>query len=79
METLSLDGYFSFENNHHVAKDFGNMYHFLPSAILRPKSVQDISNTIRDIYEICSASELTVAAKGMNSKPPHQKKNGVSI
>ena len=65
LETLGLDGYFSFENNHHAAKDFGNMYHFLPSAVLRPKSVQDISNTIKHIYEMGSASELTVAARGM--------------
>ncbi|XP_050245718.1 cytokinin dehydrogenase 1-like [Quercus robur] len=64
LETLGLDGYFSFENNHHAAKDFGNMYHFLPSAVLHPKSVQDISNTIRHIYEMGSASELTVAARG---------------
>ena len=64
LETVGLDGYFSFENNHHAAKDFGNMYHFLPSAVLHPKSVQDISNTIRHIYEMGSASELTVAARG---------------
>ena len=65
LETLSLDGYFSFENNHHAAKDFGNMCHFLPSAVLRPKSVQDISNTIRHIYKMGSASELTIASRGM--------------
>ncbi|XP_041028618.1 cytokinin dehydrogenase 1-like isoform X1 [Juglans microcarpa x Juglans regia] len=64
LETLPLDGYFSFENNHHAARDFGNMYHFLPLAILHPKSVPDISTTIRHIFQMGSASELTVAARG---------------
>ncbi|KAG6640967.1 hypothetical protein CIPAW_09G040900 [Carya illinoinensis] len=64
LETLTLDGYFSFENNHHAAKDFGNLYHFLPSAVLHPKSVSDISTTIRHIFKMGSASELTVAARG---------------
>jgi cytokinin dehydrogenase len=64
LETLSLDGYFSFENNHHAAKDFGNIYHYLPSAVLYPKSVPDISNTIRHVFEMGSASELKVAARG---------------
>jgi cytokinin dehydrogenase len=66
LETLGLDGYFSFDymNNHHAAKDFGNMYHFLPSAVLHPKSVPDISATIRHIFDMGSASELTVAARG---------------
>lgn len=64
LETLGLDGYFSFENNHHAAKDFGNIYHFLPSAVLHPKSVPDISTTIKQIFKTGSASELTVAARG---------------
>ncbi|XP_062167743.1 cytokinin dehydrogenase 1 [Alnus glutinosa] len=66
LETLGLDGYFSFDymNNHHAAKDFGNMYHFLPSAVLHPKSVPDISATVRHIFDMGSASELTVAARG---------------
>lgn len=63
-QTLSLDGYFSFDNNHHTAKDFGNIYHFLPSAVLYPKSVSDVSSTIKLIYEMGSGSELTVAARG---------------
>ncbi|KAL5546409.1 hypothetical protein UlMin_006096 [Ulmus minor] len=64
LEILSLDGYFSFENNHHAAIDFGNIYHFLPSAVLFPKSVSDISSTIRHVFEMGSSSELTVAARG---------------
>ncbi|KAK9922128.1 hypothetical protein M0R45_030608 [Rubus argutus] len=38
--------------------------HFLPSAVLYPKSVSDISSTIKLIYEMGSGSELTVAARG---------------
>ncbi|KAL6145188.1 PREDICTED: cytokinin dehydrogenase 1-like [Fragaria vesca subsp. vesca] len=63
-QTLSLDGYLSFDNNHHTAKDFGNVYHHLPSAVLYPKSVSDISSTIKLIFEMGSGSELTVAARG---------------
>ncbi|PON34997.1 Cytokinin oxidase [Parasponia andersonii] len=64
LETLSLDGYFSFENNQYAAKDFGNRYHFLPSAVLHPKSVYDISSTIKHIFQMGSGSEFTVAARG---------------
>lgn len=63
-QTLSLDGYLSFDNNHHTAKDFGNIYHFQPSAVLYPKSVSDISCIIKHIFEMGSGSELTVAARG---------------
>ncbi|TQE05810.1 hypothetical protein C1H46_008493 [Malus baccata] len=64
LETLSLDGYFSFNNNNHAAKDFGNTYQFLPLAVLYPKSVSDISSTVKLIFNMGSASELTVAARG---------------
>ncbi|KAI9392115.1 hypothetical protein POPTR_006G047900v4 [Populus trichocarpa] len=64
LETLKLDGYFSFDNIDYAAKDFGNMYHFLPSAVLHPKSVSDISNTIKHIFKMGSTSQLTVAARG---------------
>ncbi|KAK3217945.1 hypothetical protein Dsin_011915 [Dipteronia sinensis] len=64
LETLTLDGYFSFENTHHAAKDFGNTNHFHPSAILYPKSVSDIFSTIKHIFNMGSTSALTVAARG---------------
>ncbi|BFG38015.1 hypothetical protein CerSpe_242890 [Prunus speciosa] len=64
LETLSLDGYFTFKNNHHAAKDFGNTFQSLPLAVLHPKSVSDISSTIKLIFELGSASEVTVAARG---------------
>ncbi|XP_050382926.1 cytokinin dehydrogenase 1-like isoform X2 [Argentina anserina] len=63
-QTLRLDGYLSFDNNHHTANDFGNIYHFQPSAVLYPQSVSDISSVIKLIYEMGSGSELTVAARG---------------
>ncbi|GLT45255.1 hypothetical protein SLA2020_191000 [Shorea laevis] len=64
LKKLPLDGYFSFENMHCAAKDFGNRYHFLPSAVLHPKSVSDISSTIKHIFDMGSATNLTVAARG---------------
>lgn len=64
LETLSLDGYFTFKNNHHAAKDFGNTFQSLPLAVLHPKSVSDISSTIKLIFELGSASDVTVAARG---------------
>ncbi|KAK2651924.1 hypothetical protein Ddye_011780 [Dipteronia dyeriana] len=64
LETLTLDGYFSFENTHHAAKDFGSTSHFHPSAILHPKSVSDIFSTIKHIFNMGSTSALTVAARG---------------
>ena len=64
LKTLTLDGYFSYENMEHAAKDFGNIYHYLPIAVLHPKSVSDISSTIKHILDVGSATKLTVAAKG---------------
>lgn len=64
LKKLTLDGHFSFENIHYAAKDFGNTYHFHPSAVLYPKSVSDISSTIKHIFNIGTASQLTVAARG---------------
>ncbi|XP_054796919.1 cytokinin dehydrogenase 1-like [Prosopis cineraria] len=62
LQTLALDGYFSLEDNGH--KDFGNIYHCPPLAILHPKTVSDISRTIKHIFEMDSASQLKVAARG---------------
>lgn len=64
LKKLTLDGHFSFENIHYAAKDFGNTYHFHPSAVLYPKSVSDISSTIKHIFNSSTASQLTVAARG---------------
>ncbi|GKU89790.1 hypothetical protein SLEP1_g3884 [Rubroshorea leprosula] len=64
LRKLNLDGYFSFENLHHAAEDFGNRYHFLPSAVLHPKAVSDISSTIKHIFDMGSTTNLKVAARG---------------
>ncbi|OAY43256.1 hypothetical protein MANES_08G054700v8 [Manihot esculenta] len=64
LENLNLDGYSSFDDIEHAAKDFGNRYHFQPSAVLHPKSVFDISSTIKYIFDMGSSSEITVAARG---------------
>ncbi|KAJ0075183.1 hypothetical protein Patl1_35057 [Pistacia atlantica] len=64
LKQLPLDGYLSFQNMHRAAQDFGNTHHFQPSAILYPKSVSDISSTIKHIYHMGYASDLTVAARG---------------
>ncbi|KAL2320714.1 hypothetical protein Fmac_029683 [Flemingia macrophylla] len=64
LQTLPLDGHFSLMNNGDAAKDFGNMHHFPPLAVLHPKTVSDISSTINHIFEMGFASELKVAARG---------------
>ncbi|KAK1386596.1 Cytokinin dehydrogenase [Heracleum sosnowskyi] len=64
LKSLSLDGHLCFEHNHHAAKDFGNRYHFLPAAVLHPKSVHDISSVVRRVYEMGTPSILTIAARG---------------
>ncbi|KAK2636993.1 hypothetical protein Ddye_031785 [Dipteronia dyeriana] len=64
LKTLNLEGHFNFDEVHHAARDFGNRYQFLPSAILHPKSVSDIATTIKHIWEMGPHSELTVAARG---------------
>lgn len=64
LKTLNVKGQFSFEDLHHAAKDFGNRYQYYPSAILRPKFVSDISNTVKHIYQMGPGSKLKVAARG---------------
>ncbi|KAL5760395.1 hypothetical protein ACOSP7_018910 [Xanthoceras sorbifolium] len=64
LKTLNLEGHFNFDEVHHAARDFGNRYQFLPSAVLHPKSVSDIATTIKHIWEMGPHSELTVAARG---------------
>ncbi|GAA0153117.1 oxidase [Lithospermum erythrorhizon] len=64
LKMLDLEGHLNFDNISHAAKDFGNICHYLPSAILHPKSVTDISTTIKYIYDLGPSSGLTVAARG---------------
>uniref|UniRef100_A0A6N2JYB9 cytokinin dehydrogenase n=1 Tax=Salix viminalis TaxID=40686 RepID=A0A6N2JYB9_SALVM len=64
LRTLSVDGHFSFDEVHHAAEDFGNMFQLLPLAVLYPKSVSDIATTIKHIWKMGPNSELTVAARG---------------
>ncbi|KAL0555016.1 hypothetical protein IC582_008947 [Cucumis melo] len=64
LETINLDGYFSFKNNQEAAKDFGNRYNMLPLAVLHPHSIRDISITLKHIFEMGSGTELTIAARG---------------
>nr|GMC89139.1 cytokinin dehydrogenase 6-like [Ipomoea batatas] len=64
LKALQLYGHFSFENNEFAARDFGNRYHLLPLAVLHPKSVADISTTIKHVWQMGPGSELTVAARG---------------
>ncbi|KAM7264994.1 hypothetical protein ACFE04_002677 [Oxalis oulophora] len=62
--SLDLDGHFDFKEVYHAAKDFGNRFQFLPSAVLHPKSVSDIANTIKRVFQLGPHLELTVAARG---------------
>ncbi|CAL0310096.1 unnamed protein product [Lupinus luteus] len=64
LQTLTLDGNLSLKDNEYTAKDFGNIYHFTPLAVLHPKTVSDISKTIKHVFDIGYASELKIAARG---------------
>ncbi|PKA61768.1 Cytokinin dehydrogenase 9 [Apostasia shenzhenica] len=44
--------------------DFGNRFHFLPSAVLDPRSVSDVSATVRHVFQLGPSSMLTIAARG---------------
>ncbi|XP_022882857.1 cytokinin dehydrogenase 1-like [Olea europaea var. sylvestris] len=61
---MVFDGHLSFENIEHTAKDFGGRYRFMPSAVLYPKSVSDISSIVKHIFQMGETTELTVAARG---------------
>lgn len=65
LQKLTLDGYFTLgDSNENAARDFGNIYHYPPLAVLHPKTVSDISSTIKHIFEMGSVSKLKVAARG---------------
>ncbi|KAL2923478.1 Cytokinin dehydrogenase 1 [Bienertia sinuspersici] len=64
LKKLNLNGHFDFNNTRHVANDFGNRYHFLPMAILLPKTVSDISKTINHVFNMGHNPQLTVTARG---------------
>lgn len=64
LKTLTLDGYFIFDDIHYASKDFGSICKFLPLAVLHPKSVSDISSTVKHIYSLGVTSDITVAARG---------------
>ncbi|XP_072997319.1 cytokinin dehydrogenase 9-like [Typha latifolia] len=64
LKMLILDGHLRFDDVSLAAKDFGNRYQLLPSAVLYPGSVSDISTTIKHIFQLGRNSMLTVAARG---------------
>lgn len=64
LSKMRFDGNLCFNNIEYAAKDFGNRYHLMPSAVLRPRSVSDISSIIKYIFDLGLNSELTVAARG---------------
>ncbi|XP_057784190.1 cytokinin dehydrogenase 9 [Salvia miltiorrhiza] len=61
---MRFEGNLSFNNMEFAARDFGNRYHLMPSAVLHPKSVSDILSVVRYVYDLGLNSELTVAARG---------------
>ncbi|KAJ0978923.1 hypothetical protein J5N97_014397 [Dioscorea zingiberensis] len=64
LRTLSVDGQFNFHNVSHAGKDFGNRFQLPPSAVLQPKTISDISVTIKHVYQMGQSSSITVAARG---------------
>ncbi|XP_057521922.1 cytokinin dehydrogenase 4-like [Amaranthus tricolor] len=64
LETVPLEGHFSFKELTHAAKDFGNRFQQHPLAVLHPNSVSDIANTVKYVWQMGLNSGLTVAARG---------------
>ncbi|CAJ2671543.1 unnamed protein product [Trifolium pratense] len=64
LQSQSLDGHLSLKDNEGAAKDFGNIHHFPPLAVLHPKTVSDISRTVKYIFEKGTDSEVKIAARG---------------
>ncbi|XP_009590336.1 cytokinin dehydrogenase 6-like [Nicotiana tomentosiformis] len=64
LKALHLEGHITFENNEFAARDFGNQIHVHPLAVVHPKSVADISEIIKHVWQMGPSSELTVAARG---------------
>ncbi|KAL8160979.1 hypothetical protein V2J09_012468 [Rumex salicifolius] len=64
LNKLPLDGYFIFDELHHVARDFGNVYQLYPRAILHPRSVLDIATIVKYVYQMGMNSDLTIVARG---------------
>lgn len=64
LHRLPLDGHFSFHDVSHAARDFGNRYRSLPSAVLHPRSASDVAAAVRHVFQLGPHSRLTVAARG---------------
>lgn len=64
LATMRFEGNISFKNMEFAARDFGKRYHLMPSVVLHPKSVSDISSVVKHVYDLGLSSELTVAARG---------------
>lgn len=66
LKSLPLEGHFSFDefDLKKAARDFGNRYQSFPMTVLHPKSVSDISVTIKHVWNLGPNSQLTVAARG---------------
>ncbi|XP_010672924.2 cytokinin dehydrogenase 1 [Beta vulgaris subsp. vulgaris] len=75
LKKLNLKGHFDLDNTRRVAKDFGNRYHFLPMAVLLPKTVSDISTTIKHVFNMGHNPELTITARGHGHSLQGQSQN----
>ncbi|KAJ7567676.1 hypothetical protein O6H91_01G001900 [Diphasiastrum complanatum] len=62
LAALNLDGELSFSKIANASRDFGNIHHTFPAAVLYPDSVKDIATVVQFVY--ASSSNLTIAAKG---------------
>ncbi|KAG6411055.1 hypothetical protein SASPL_129129 [Salvia splendens] len=60
---MRFDGNLSFENIHHASRDFGNRFHLMPTAVLYPKSISNIAQIIKHVFNLGLTSHLTVAAR----------------
>lgn len=63
LESFSLQGMLSFENTTAVVKDWGQMRHLAPAAVVYPTAVEDVATIVQAVAR--SDSDLTIAARGV--------------
>ncbi|GER27723.1 cytokinin oxidase/dehydrogenase [Striga asiatica] len=81
LNSVQIYGHFTFEGNEFAADDFGHQFHHHPLAVLHPRKVSDISNTIRHVWQMGPTSGLTVAARGLghSAQGQSQARQGIVI
>lgn len=64
LESLALQGMqLSFDNTTAATKDWGQLRHLAPAAVVYPRGVEDVATIVQAVAR--SESDLTIAARGL--------------